>query len=68
MNPGRTVLTLVWLTLVMVACLLICLRYGETGAGMFMTACALLGTLGTVQGAKSAIEARATGVGLKGDP
>lgn len=66
MKAGRTVLTIVWLSLVMLAALLICSRLGASGEAMFGTAAVLLGTFAATQAGKSGVEALATGQGLKG--
>ena len=66
MKAGRTVWTVIWLSLVMLVALVLCGRMGETGPGMFMSACVFLGTLGGFQASKSAVEAVASGSGLKG--
>lgn len=62
---GRTVTLMVWLSLVMLAALLI-LSGRPGGESMFGTACFLLGTLAGAQASKSGLEAVATGQGLKG--
>lgn len=64
-KQGRTVTTIVWLSVAALLGLLICVQAKDTG-GLFVALCALLGTLGGVQGAKSTLEATATGIGLKG--
>lgn len=64
MTAGRTVLVLVWLSVVgllgLVACALL------HAPELYTSLCILLGTLAGAQAGKSTVEAVATGTGLQG--